>query len=123
MLRNANGNWNVPYANWNGSKFNRNANWLDNDWNSNYRVVLLVTLFVSASLLLGCGAVFFLDMSLPSVEHSSDFFQSRSNGYELFLLHPLEFKKDVQHKFQNIIACDGSGNDRCPFGFEGKLGN
>ena len=42
-LRDKDGNWNVPYANWNGSKWNRNANWLTNDWNSNYRVVLLDT--------------------------------------------------------------------------------
>jgi len=39
------GNWNVPYSNWNDDKFNRNANWLENEWNSNNRVVLLVTLF------------------------------------------------------------------------------
>ncbi len=43
-LRDKDGNWNVPYANWNGSKWNRNANWLTNDWNGNYRVVLLDTL-------------------------------------------------------------------------------
>ena len=42
-LRDKDGNWNVPYANWNGSEWNRNANWLTNDWNSNYRVVLLDT--------------------------------------------------------------------------------
>ena len=42
-LRDKDGNWNVPYANWNGTKWNRNANWLTNDWNSNYRVVLLDT--------------------------------------------------------------------------------
>ncbi len=41
-FRNANGNWNVPYTNWNGAKFNRNGNWLNNDWNSNYRVVLVL---------------------------------------------------------------------------------
>jgi len=44
ILRNSNGNWNVPCVNWNGSEFNRNANWLDNEWNSNNRVVLVVTL-------------------------------------------------------------------------------
>lgn len=48
-LCNSNGNWNVPYANWNGGKFNRNANWLENEWNSNNRVLLLVTLFCSHS--------------------------------------------------------------------------
>ena len=42
-LRDKDDNWNVPYANWNGSKWNRNANWLTNEWNSNYRVVLLDT--------------------------------------------------------------------------------
>lgn len=49
-LRNSNGHWNVPYVNWDGDKWNRNANWLDNDWNSNYRVVLLVTLSCFSSL-------------------------------------------------------------------------
>jgi hypothetical protein len=45
-FRDKDGNWNVPYASWNGSEFNPNGNWLTNDWNSNYRVVLLVILFL-----------------------------------------------------------------------------
>ena len=58
-LRNQDGNWYVPYTNWDGDQFNRNANWLSNDWNSNYRVVLLVIRFcvsnhkASGRLLLG----------------------------------------------------------------------
>lgn len=45
MLRDHDGNWNVPNAKWDGSKWNRNANWLTNDWNADYRVVLLDTQF------------------------------------------------------------------------------
>jgi len=46
ILRNSDGDAKVPYANWNGTEFNRNANRLDNDWNSNYRVALLVTVLI-----------------------------------------------------------------------------
>ena len=46
LVRNSDGDWNVPYAIWNGSKWNRNANWLSNRWNSDYRVVLLVTFYL-----------------------------------------------------------------------------
>lgn len=42
-VRDHDGNWNVPNANWDGSKWNRNANWFTNDWNADYRVVLLDT--------------------------------------------------------------------------------
>lgn len=49
LVRNSNGHWNVPYASWNGGKWNRNGNWLDNDWNANYRVVLLVTFYCFVS--------------------------------------------------------------------------
>jgi len=45
LIRNSDGGWNVPYTNWNGSDWNRNANRLDNTWNQNYRVVLLVTFY------------------------------------------------------------------------------
>ena len=41
LVRNSDGNWNVPYARWNGFKWRRYTNWLGYDWNSNYRVVLL----------------------------------------------------------------------------------
>ena len=43
LVRNSDGHWNVPYANWNGSDWNCNANWLDNSWDADYRIVLLVT--------------------------------------------------------------------------------
>ena len=46
LVRNSDGNWYVPYANWNGSSWNRNANWLGNSWNANYRIVLLVTFYL-----------------------------------------------------------------------------
>jgi len=42
-LRNQNGNAKTPTLNWNDEKLNRNANWLDNKWNSNNRIVLLDT--------------------------------------------------------------------------------
>lgn len=37
VWQNRNGNRNVPYLNRNGSKRNLNLNWIDNDWNENYR--------------------------------------------------------------------------------------
>jgi|GEM_PF-2039861 len=41
VLRDSNGHWNVPYAIWDGSKWNRHARWLDGSWLSDCRVVLL----------------------------------------------------------------------------------
>ena len=87
-LRNSNGHWNVPYLNWTGTKWNRNANRLDNDWNSNYRVVLLVTLFrfpaknqsvfsgvsLGSSLFGWFGDRNFLTLIFPAIKHSAHFF-------------------------------------------------
>ncbi len=41
LFRPAHGNWYVPCTRWNGAKFYRYGNWLNDDWNSNYRVVLV----------------------------------------------------------------------------------
>lgn len=41
MLRYANGSWSVPFADWDGSRFRRGADWLGLGWHSGYRVVLL----------------------------------------------------------------------------------
>lgn len=41
VLRVKDGHWNVPYADWLGARWNRFADWLTDDWFSNYRVVLL----------------------------------------------------------------------------------
>ena len=41
LTRDGGGRWGVPSADWDGSKWYRHADWLSNDWNSNYRVVLL----------------------------------------------------------------------------------
>jgi hypothetical protein len=41
VLRDRHGSWYVPYANWNGSEWDRSANWLSNDWLSDCRVLLL----------------------------------------------------------------------------------
>ncbi len=41
LFRHSNGNCDVPMVNWNGSEFKPNGNWLDNDVNSNDRVLLL----------------------------------------------------------------------------------
>ena len=40
-LRRPDGHWGVPSVGWESSGWNRDANWLDNDWGSFYRVVLL----------------------------------------------------------------------------------
>lgn len=41
LVRLSGGDWNVPYAYWNGSDWRRNAFWLDHSWGSDFRVVLL----------------------------------------------------------------------------------
>jgi len=41
LVRDSDGRWYVPYANGDGSEWNRNANWLSYSWNSHCRVVLL----------------------------------------------------------------------------------
>jgi len=40
-LRNSDGHWSVPCVSWDGSKWRRDADWLDNRWSSHSRVVLL----------------------------------------------------------------------------------
>lgn len=40
-LRHSDGRWCVPCVDWNGGGWGRSAYWLDDDWNSDYRVVLL----------------------------------------------------------------------------------
>ncbi|HOZ37024.1 MAG TPA: hypothetical protein PLR18_04335, partial [bacterium] len=40
-LRYLGGHWCVPSVGWRSSGWNRYANWLDDDWVSYYRVVLL----------------------------------------------------------------------------------
>ncbi len=58
MLRDKDGRWHVPNADWNGAKFDRNANWLGNGWNANERVVLLDTHITFPSELLLPRTVF-----------------------------------------------------------------
>ena len=41
VLRGEDGYWDVPYASWGGTKWNRSARWLARDWVSDCRVVLL----------------------------------------------------------------------------------
>lgn len=41
LLRDSRGHWRVPFLHWDGSSWNRYADWLDDTWSSNYRVVLL----------------------------------------------------------------------------------
>lgn len=41
MLRDGDGQWNVPDVRWTGQEFARDANWLTSQWNSRDRVVLL----------------------------------------------------------------------------------
>ena len=43
---NSDGNVNVPIANWNGSEWNRNGNYVENGWDDNERVVLLDNIVV-----------------------------------------------------------------------------
>jgi len=45
--RNLDSNRNVPYLNWNGDRWILNFNWLDNDFNSNDRLVRPRNLLIS----------------------------------------------------------------------------
>jgi hypothetical protein len=45
--RNSDGNLYVRYLNWNGGRWNRNYNWLDNDWNADNPAMVFATLFIS----------------------------------------------------------------------------
>ena len=41
LIRGLYGGWGVPYADWHGDRWNRGGNWLEDDWNAEYRVVLV----------------------------------------------------------------------------------
>ena len=41
LVHYSNGDWDAPYAYWGGSEWHRHANWLDDPWDSDCRVVLL----------------------------------------------------------------------------------
>jgi hypothetical protein len=69
-LRNSDGYLNVRYLNWNGSKWNWNYNWLDNDFNSD-NPAALATLLISP-LLIGRG-VLFCQLAVPTAQHPADF--------------------------------------------------
>lgn len=94
VLRNANGNWNVPYVNWNGSTLNRNANWLSNDWNANERVVLVLL-----------GAI------SPAVEHFSYLLYALSKIEKCFFFYSFKLQKYKEHKFERIGSSDCFGYD------------
>lgn len=71
ILRDQNGNTNVPYVNWNGDKLKRNANWLDNKWNENDRVLLLDTfIFLRQEFILA----FFVDFLQADFSNHIEFY-------------------------------------------------
>jgi hypothetical protein len=41
VFRDEGGPWGAPCAGWSGSEFDPGADWLTDDWPSDYRVVLL----------------------------------------------------------------------------------
>lgn len=86
MLRDKDGHWNVPNVNWNGDEFNRNANWLDNDWNGNERVVLLATQKMFFRLLF-FRRFSFLCLAFPAIKHTADFFGFKRKGEKFFLVY------------------------------------
>ena len=61
IVRNRNGNLNVPCLYENDGKVVLNWNWLDNDWNSNNLALRHATRFISPSLRLG-SFVFILEV-------------------------------------------------------------
>lgn len=69
-FRNFDGNLYVRYLNWNGSKWNWNCNWLDNNFNSDNPAALATLLISPLSF---DGGVLFYKLSVPITEHSADF--------------------------------------------------
>ena len=57
LVRNRDGNLNVPYLYENGDKVVMNWNWLDNDWNNDNPALRFATLFISRPALAGLSFV------------------------------------------------------------------
>ena len=99
FLRDQDGNANVPCVNWNDAKLNRNANWLDNKWNKNDRVLLLDTFIFFTTRVTSGGGVFLvllylmkkiLQNEIPSYKKFCSF-QNLFSAWQ-------EFKKRKQQK-------------------------
>lgn len=77
IVRNGDGNLNVPYLYENGGKVVLNWNWLDNDWNSTNPALRFANLSFLLRLCVE-GVLFlliFLDLSMPATKLSSGFYE------------------------------------------------
>lgn len=87
FFRNHNGNLNVPCSNQDGSSFNRNGNWVSNDWDSNDRFLVLDTIFISIDQLLIDGFLF------PCISNLTELFEVFAYIHVLFLSHTIYLKE------------------------------
>ena len=65
ILRDSDGNLNVPYLNWNGDRWVLNFNWLDNDFNDNDRLARGYSLY-SPPIYIG-GVSFLREANHPPI--------------------------------------------------------
>ena len=98
--QNRDGNRNVPYLNWNGDQWILNFNWLENDWNSNDRLVsprnsLVPTLYLE-------GPVFRVNIFQPAAEHSAYFRKKLRQMDVFFIFNPVYFPEYFKEEFQRV---------------------
>ena len=67
ILRDSDGNLNVPYLYWNGDRWVLNFNWLRNDFNDNDRLARVVSYSLRSPLIYIGGVSFFSDANHPPI--------------------------------------------------------
>lgn len=90
--RNRNGNRYVPYLLWFGDRWYLNFNWLDNDWNSNDRLVVPRKLLISTPLLEE-GLVFKIYFLYPTAQHFTNFVYVFRKMYIFLTINSAYFPK------------------------------
>lgn len=87
FLRNRNGNLYVPYLNWNGDRWTLNFNRLDNNWNSNDRLVSCESIRSPSFV----REFSFSCIFLPTTNHSADFCKMITYFTVYVCVHPPSF--------------------------------
>jgi hypothetical protein len=107
------GNRNVAYL-WNDDNGrNLNLNWIDNDWNGNYRFLAVrkfLRVFLNA-LILWMGVVSFA-VFLPVSEVFSNFVQGNGQGCIFFMIQASYFPRNLHEEFKKIQFCCRSYDQR-----------
>ncbi len=93
---NRDGDRNVPYCNQNGSRWDDNWNWLDNDFNSNGRVAFGNWQWwstMSGGFGTTCG------LSDPSAEHFADLIQRLGQHHIFSVINGFYLPGDLKEQF------------------------